>query len=213
MQNETEEFFDSARYWIQRYDSGGNSGSGSYGRLAEFKASVFNKLVKEYGIHSVVDLGCGDGNQIGMFDVEEYVGIDISPRVIKSNSKLYAQREKWTFAEYSDELIFNFSADMSISIDVIYHLTEKDVFDHHLRSLFHVASKYVLIYGIDSDKSPFESEYNHMIFRKFTPIVEANHSEWKLIEIINNPYPYQPNITDEKGTSSASFFLFKNGNS
>ena len=33
-------FTDSAKYWEQRYRTGGNSGAGSYCRLAEFKAEV-----------------------------------------------------------------------------------------------------------------------------------------------------------------------------
>lgn len=31
---------DSESYWIQRYQAGGNSGSGSYNHLADFKAST-----------------------------------------------------------------------------------------------------------------------------------------------------------------------------
>jgi len=35
--------FDSVEYWIERYASGGNSGSGSYRSLAEFKAEIYGK--------------------------------------------------------------------------------------------------------------------------------------------------------------------------
>jgi hypothetical protein len=34
--------FSSANYWERRYADGGTSGSGSYGRLAEFKATFLN---------------------------------------------------------------------------------------------------------------------------------------------------------------------------
>jgi hypothetical protein len=37
-------FPDSATYWEQRYARGWNSGVGSYGRLAEFKAQVLNNF-------------------------------------------------------------------------------------------------------------------------------------------------------------------------
>ena len=32
----------SEKYWEKRYIAGGNSGAGSYGKLAEFKAEVLN---------------------------------------------------------------------------------------------------------------------------------------------------------------------------
>ena len=39
--------FSVSNYWDQRYKKGGNSGAGSYGRLAEFKAEIINKFIKE----------------------------------------------------------------------------------------------------------------------------------------------------------------------
>ena len=38
-------FAGSAAYWEERYRRGGNSGAGSYGKLAEFKAEVINDFV------------------------------------------------------------------------------------------------------------------------------------------------------------------------
>ncbi len=37
--------FDSSAYWEERYIQGRNSGNGSYGRLAEFKAKIINDFV------------------------------------------------------------------------------------------------------------------------------------------------------------------------
>ena len=51
-------------YWEQRYSSGSNSGDGSRGKLAEFKAEIINSLVKDKKIESVIEFGCGDGNQL-----------------------------------------------------------------------------------------------------------------------------------------------------
>ena len=38
---------DSKNYWEKRYLKGGDSGDGSYGKLAEFKAKIMNRFVKE----------------------------------------------------------------------------------------------------------------------------------------------------------------------
>src|SRR5579859_8234848 len=60
------QFRGSSTYWEERYRAGGNSGAGSYGRLAEFKAEVLNGFVHSRGIRSVVEFGCGDGAQLAL---------------------------------------------------------------------------------------------------------------------------------------------------
>ena len=52
----------SEAYWKRRYEVGGNSGSGSYGQFAEFKADVLNSVVAEHTVGSVIEFGCGYGN-------------------------------------------------------------------------------------------------------------------------------------------------------
>ena len=59
-------FRGSAQYWETRYRTGGDSGAGSYGRLAKFKAESINGFVRENGIHSVIEWGCGDGSQLSL---------------------------------------------------------------------------------------------------------------------------------------------------
>jgi hypothetical protein len=69
---------DSGPYWEARYRTGGNSGAGSYSRLAEFKAEVLNRFVQENGIASVVEFGSGDGAQLTLASYRDYIGIDVS---------------------------------------------------------------------------------------------------------------------------------------
>ena len=75
--------FNSKNYWEEHYQAGGNSGSGSYGRLASFKALIINEFVSENQISSVIEFGCGDGNQLALANYPEYVGLDVSPTTIK----------------------------------------------------------------------------------------------------------------------------------
>ncbi len=62
----------SDKYWEQRYAVGGNSGVGSYGKFANFKAEVINKFVREHKIKSVIEFGCGDGNQLKLANYPSY---------------------------------------------------------------------------------------------------------------------------------------------
>ena len=71
-------FRHSAQYWDDRYRLAGNSGAGSYGRLADFKANVLNEFVAREKIASVVEFGCGDGNQLSLSRYPRYTGFDVS---------------------------------------------------------------------------------------------------------------------------------------
>jgi hypothetical protein len=75
-------FEQSSQYWNDRYAGGGNSGAGSYGRLAHFKAEVINKFVAAHGIRTVIEFGSGDGAQLELAHYPRYTGIDVSERAV-----------------------------------------------------------------------------------------------------------------------------------
>src|ERR1035438_8966382 len=70
-------------YWEDHYKSGGDSGSGSYNRLAEFKANIINDFITEKRIASAIEFGCGDGNNLSLINYPKYIGLDVSPTAIK----------------------------------------------------------------------------------------------------------------------------------
>lgn len=61
-------FKNSADYWERRYLSGGTSGSGSYNRLAEFKAEFLNEFVRENNVETVIEFGSGDVDNTSFAD-------------------------------------------------------------------------------------------------------------------------------------------------
>lgn len=69
--------------------AGGNSGVGSYGMFAEFKAGVINDFVSMNNIQSVVEFGCGDGNQLKLANYPIYKGYDVSKAAVASCRKLF----------------------------------------------------------------------------------------------------------------------------
>ena len=65
--------------WNLRYAQGGTSGSGSYGVLGVYKASMIDQFILHYKIQSIIDFGCGNGHQLLMFkELPSYIGLDIS---------------------------------------------------------------------------------------------------------------------------------------
>ncbi|MGB3152863.1 MAG: hypothetical protein WBB27_19565, partial [Maribacter sp.] len=67
-------FTNSREYWADRYQKGGNSGAGSYNKLAEFKGEIINDFVSKNNIKTVIELGFGDGNQLEYFQFPSYIG-------------------------------------------------------------------------------------------------------------------------------------------
>ncbi len=193
-------FFNSTRYWKIRYKKGGDSGAGSYGRMAQFKADVINELVEKNNIKTIVELGCGDGSQLTHARYPSYVGYDISPVVVEKCRNIFSNDQSKTFTNHVPQQTF----DLSMSIDVIYHLTEDKIFDRYMTDLFNLSQHYILIFSTNYTIKSFAKHLKH---RKFTDWVEHNRPEWKLVQTVLNKYPYNPNDLDT--TSDANFYLYE----
>ena len=192
-------FRGSEDYWIQRYASGGNSGSGSHDQLARFKADVLNEFVRSEKISTVIEFGCGDGQQLRLAEYPAYVGFDISPRALELCRETFRDDQTKNFrlmSAYRAEM-----AELTLSLDVIYHLIEDDVFNAYMERLFDAADKYVIIYSSDFDK---EQEY-HERRRQFTRWIAANRPQWKLKKRIPNSFPY--NVATGEGSLS-DFYIY-----
>ena len=100
--------FDSGRFWERRYARGGTSGSGSYGILASYKASFLNRFVSSHAIQSVIEFGCGDGNQLSLSTstYPHYLGFDVSSTVLARLRQRFAHVSTFGFQHVS---LFNAS--------------------------------------------------------------------------------------------------------
>jgi hypothetical protein len=190
-------------YWKQRYRAGGNSGLGSYNKLAEFKAEVLNGFVQAKGISSVIEYGCGDGNQLKLARYPAYLGFDISQEAINLCRDIFKSDSTKRFALLGADSTEK--ADLALSLDVIYHLLEDDVFESYMARLFDTSSKYVIVYSSNTEAG-IKPVAAHVRHRKFTDWVTANRPEWRLINHIPNRYPY--NGKDDEG-SFADFYIFQ----
>jgi SAM-dependent methyltransferase len=155
----------SRQYWIERYEGGRTSGAGSYNELAQFKAEIINGFVAKHGVGSVIEFGCGDGNQLGLADYPVYTGLDISPRAVEMCRNIFANDANKHFLlmeEYQGQ-----TARLALSLDVIYHLVEGNVFESHMRTLFGAGESFVIIYSSNSAMRE-ERQARHIRHRVFT---------------------------------------------
>lgn len=195
--------FSSKDYWGQRYESGRNSGPGSYGHLAEFKARVLNTFVAENNVASIIEFGCGDGNQLTLAQYRAYIGYDVSPEIIvmcRERFRVDASKQFFHIREHVGQ-----KAELTASLDVIYHLVEDDVFDEYMHRLFNASSRFVVIYSSNQD-DPIEPVAAHVRHRRFSSWIDENAPHWRLVNRLPNSYPYDGNSIT---TSFADFYFYE----
>jgi protein O-GlcNAc transferase len=197
-------FRSSSQYWEDRYSSGGNSGMGSYGRQAEFKAKVLNRFVNDHQVRTVLEFGCGDGAQLELTDYPNYVGVDVSTRAVELCRTKFGNDGSKRFLVASDAEVDGLWAEMTLSLDVIYHLVEDEVYAQYMTRLASAATRFIAIYSDDSDEV---SPARHVRHRLFTEWMSNNAQSWELFERVNNPYQQDP---DELGdTWWADFYFYR----
>jgi trans-aconitate methyltransferase len=170
--------------------------------LALFKAEVINAFVRDNAVQSVVEFGCGDGNQLSLYELPRYTGLDVSPHSIAQCRERFADDTSKTFHLSAPK---GLQAELALSIDVIFHLTEDDVFERYMRNLFASGTRFVIIYSSNTDRNRW-FQAKHVRHRRFTDWAQANEPEWTLHEVIKNKYPLTKN---NKNGSPADFFIYR----
>jgi len=197
-------FSNSGSYWEERYKANDDSGAGSYGRLADFKAKILNDFVAKNHIDTVIEYGSGDGNQLTLATYPFYKGFDVSATALKLCKNRFKGDASKEFYAMSDASQSDAKASLTLSLDVLYHLVEDAVFDSYMERLFTSSTQYVIIYSSNYD----DHFAPHVKSREFTKWVDANVTQsWELKEHIKNKYPFDPK--DPDNTSMADFYIYQ----
>ena len=200
------EFPGSEKYWQRRYETGGDSGAGSVSLLAEYKANIINGFVKDHQVASLIEFGCGDGQQLRLAEYPAYIGYDISQIALERCRVLFEEDRSKEFkliSQYKGEL-----ADASLSLDVIYHLVEDSIYNSHMQMLFDSADRFVLIYSSDININT-STQASHIRHRKFSDWIADNRPNWHLFQ--NHDYEYGRPESNSI-TTFAEFYFFRKSN-
>jgi SAM-dependent methyltransferase len=194
-------FRGSAQYWERNYARGGTSGAGSYLAAAEAKAAFLNDFVRTHAVTSIIEFGCGDGNQLSLADYPAYIGLDVSRSAIELCQRRFAGDPAKSFFLYDGTCFTDraglFAADLAISLDVIYHLTEDAVFKAYMTHLFAAGTRFAIVYATNQE---IPGTAPHVRHRHFTRWVEANAQHWRLLEVTPGP---------NAGPDRADFFAYE----
>lgn len=171
-------------YWERRYRRGGDSGDASRGRQAKAKAKWINTLILRENITSVLDIGCGDGSQLALLDLDDvdYLGTDVSATAIRQCLQQWPKRQ---FARVDPGQSYIVQADLAMSIDVMFHLPDNNNYIRHLEHLFTPTRWFVAIRSTDYEDA---QHGHHLRRRRFTPDVAAYYPEWEPVEQPDDPH-------------------------
>lgn len=165
-----------AEYWENRYRKGRGSGRGSRGRNANRKAAYINRLIKKHRVRSVIDWGCGDGRVASRIVCQRYFGLDVSEKAVEL-ARAACERPGWSWEVFNPQVgpvPAPLHADLALSLDVIFHLTEDDLYGKHLELLFSSAPL-VCIASSNKDERGFE----HVLHREFAKDIPQG---WEILE-------------------------------
>lgn len=195
-------FGGSRNYWESRYGFGGDSGAGSQGEAAIYKANVINSFIGLRGVKSVIEFGCGDGRQLLLSAYPRYVGVDVSVRAVQMCEERFASDPSKRFEVL--DLYNGETAELSLSLDVIYHLVEDQVYRNHLDQLFRAATRYVVIYSTSAEHKM--SSMRHVRHRKIEDYIMATYPHFKRMVADESALP--PPV-ERSRAGYTRFFLFE----
>jgi hypothetical protein len=128
--------------------------------------------------------------------------MDVSPTVIQRCIRQFGSDSTKSFIAFRDDAFLDRAAalkcEMAMSLDVVFHLVEDDVFDRYMSRLFGSASRYVVVYATNEeipDAAP------HVRHRNFTGWVAHHHPDWFLVEHVVR--------AGKEAVSEPDFFVFE----
>ncbi len=154
-------------------------------------------------IRSVIEFGCGDGNQLSLADYPAYIGLDVSQSAIKICKSRYSGDATKSFFIYDGACYVDngkyLSAELAISLDVLYHLIEDDVYHSYMDHLFSAGQRFIVVYSTNDE---IDDGAAHVRHRRFSDWVESNRADWQLARKVDGP---------GMGSRRADFFVYGRG--
>lgn len=189
--------FSSEQYWKNRYENGGDSGAGSRGFLAQYKGEFISEFIAENGIKELFEYGCGDGFQLRLICCEKKYAYDISEVARESCKEL---NPDVIISDFFDREPF----ELSLSLDVIYHLIEDEIFDEYMNELCASSGKYIIIYAPNATAEQLGFKPSQHVKPRFF----IDHKALKPFELIGHYPNLFPSTNHEQGSFS-EWWIFK----
>ena len=184
------------KYWNTRYRTQGNSGVGSYGEEVKWKVNLVTQYAQDLNIKTLLDIGCGDfnfgRNLINRHQFVNYEAIDIADHIITRHQQTkLAEQINFKVCDFSNlpsPQLTHLKSEMSICMDVVFHLSNQRNHDNLLHNFLSSFTKVGMLCSWNKDiiklyKGKFANHtfYRPTIFNKNEEIYQKfNH---KIIKV------------------------------
>lgn len=158
-------------FWNRQYTEGRGSGPGSKGEMLQYKIDFLNKFIDKHSIKTMTDFGCGDGKLMSKLKIEDdkYMGIDISEKAIDL-CKIFRPKSHFKCCPFPElNTIGAFVRDISICIDVLFHIIDIEELKLALTQIFDLSERYVVLYTMNT---PRDRDREHVKSRCISEIIE-----------------------------------------
>jgi hypothetical protein len=163
--------------WNEHYKTGGQSGDPEeYIKSRCWKHDVIERYCN-LSTDTIIDIGCGDLQFWNHKLPNNYLGVDISPVIIKRNSEMHSQA-KFIVSSASDKL--NISADVVICFDMLWHIIDDIDYIKILQNIKSYSNKYIIIYTWNKnvfDKGPFYRLFATAVRYKQTKVLDFSQTD------------------------------------
>ncbi len=178
-----------AGYWEDNYLSGKGSGSGSEGKEARWKVRQVVAAAKQFGVASILDLGCGDGRiatAVGkaLPELASFQGLDISPTAVRLNQTKALPNQTFKVKDFGRKI--SAKADLVICFDVLFHQSTQRRHDMVIANVCRSFKKVALVVAWnDKIVEKYQGAFaKHTFYRPFTVPPE--------IQVTEVPCPMEP---------------------
>ena len=121
---------------------------------------------------------------------------NLSLQFLKDINNKFQNNSKYNFDVYNKNYVNNEKYELSLSLDVIYHILDDNEYKKYMEDLFNFSNKYVIIYSNNYSGH----KCGHMYTKIFTKDIKNWFSNYKLKQFIKQKYPEQ---------SSADFYIYE----
>lgn len=174
-------------YWDKRYLSGGDSGAGSFGANSSWKADIVNQVISTYQVNTVLEFGCGDGNQLLKFEIPEYRGLDVSSMAVDTCREVFKNDKSKSFQVIRPGSNVDFSsAQLVMSLEVFMHITLEEDYLWTLEKIFESSGKFVLIQAPLFEYMLFP-KHSHEKYRDIFRYLIDYLDTWSIIDLFVHP--------------------------
>lgn len=162
------------KYWNDRYSKQripftlrGTSGAGSIGEMREWKWRIIRQYLPI--VNHVIDFGCGDLSFWYNKPCSDYIGLDISKRILERNKKKF--KRKFIYWD-QDSIIENLERPTVLCIDVLFHILDEKIFIKTLINICRCSTEFIFISTWkDNPMYPEVTDREHQYYRSLEEFI------------------------------------------